>query len=889
MEPPLHDDKKLKEWLQNLDRERIEEMLVDTLRENRQLKALKASMKSSYSITTPDINVSPNKRSGVEPMVFENTRFDARRETSTQSMLQNYLALERGHGAYAAPSVPDHLRLFSSNVKAFVEFDRDSPHSRMAMNRVEMAVEGLREHMNKLVDRCRNFCQKGIRNVDHGRALFRLLKELKETKWSDGIGPVAPLIANVGETLDELESYREGVLSAMESSFSAPLEDTMNQEIQKLNGLKKAHADAKKEFNTYLDNYLAIKPITDADEVQSLLSALGRSRTSYELSRFDLIGELNSQATKKRFQLCDRVCSAVYGFLGYHHTCHSLLAVLETGISQLSESATKARKLFAKEELLRAGKRNQLERDLVRSGGRINGSSGDGSNSSPTARHDREKLNSFDSNTDDESMTAMGAEGGRVLTATANSSCNQRKRASSRSYAYRRQSLSIDLLSGSLESLARSDSGASQSSQSTDAIEEVPLGLIKAGYLYKQSTGRQWQRRWFYIRDGKLYYTREPATKKMQCWEDEDESSIFPREGTEVLVCDLMFTSIKPQPTNEAIRRNTFLIVSPNTRRYILQAESDSDAADWIETVQREIERCLTSGMPSSSDMSTSERDRDRERMVYKTSDDKNSKESDHNAQHQTELAPLSPRDLRELQKMNPSCADCGTNAPTWASINIGVLLCIDCSGVHRSMGSHVSKVRSLNLDLWSPSLLKFLFGIGNDTANAIFLAKNIPRPKPNLSSPEKRIAFIQSKYIDKIFVDSFASVDEANKALSNAACKGDVRSVLAAIAQGADVNSSVRGQKGKTALHLAVIATNDVSVELLCQMNAHVDVKCYDGMTALDYATKLLTESKVLSDDSESSAAMKATHVNASVNVEALETIIDILVVKLQKDILHD
>jgi len=80
-----------------------------------------------------------------------------------------------------------------------------------------------------------------------------------------------------------------------------------------------------------------------------------------------------------------------------------------------------------------------------------------------------------------------------------------------------------------------------------------------------------------------------------------------------------------------------------------------------------------------------------------------------------------------EVAAMNPKCADCNQEGPNlgvspsiipmlmfyhsldpeWAAINLGVLVCIECSGVHRALGVNISKVRSITLDKWDVSAYK--------------------------------------------------------------------------------------------------------------------------------------------------------------------------------------
>ncbi|GLD57898.1 stromal membrane-associated protein 2 [Lates japonicus] len=50
----------------------------------------------------------------------------------------------------------------------------------------------------------------------------------------------------------------------------------------------------------------------------------------------------------------------------------------------------------------------------------------------------------------------------------------------------------------------------------------------------------------------------------------------------------------------------------------------------------------------------------------------------------------------------NKFCADCESKGPRWASWNLGIFICIRCAGIHRNLGVHISKVKSVNLDQWT-------------------------------------------------------------------------------------------------------------------------------------------------------------------------------------------
>eukprot|EP00929_Paragymnodinium_shiwhaense_P062228 TRINITY_DN31067_c0_g1_i1.p1 TRINITY_DN31067_c0_g1~~TRINITY_DN31067_c0_g1_i1.p1 ORF type:complete len:382 (+),score=101.10 TRINITY_DN31067_c0_g1_i1:57-1202(+) len=101
----------------------------------------------------------------------------------------------------------------------------------------------------------------------------------------------------------------------------------------------------------------------------------------------------------------------------------------------------------------------------------------------------------------------------------------------------------------------------------------------------------------------------------------------------------------------------------------------------------------------------------------------------------------------------NKVCADCGAKGPSWASVNLGIFLCIDCSGVHRKLGVHISSVKSPTLDTWKPEWIQMVTKVGNRIAQAYYehgLPENYPRPGQPGGHAEGIEDWIRRKYETK-------------------------------------------------------------------------------------------------------------------------------------------
>ncbi|XVF02136.1 hypothetical protein REPUB_Repub04eG0149800 [Reevesia pubescens] len=636
----------------------------------------------------------------------------------------------------------------------FAKLD-DSPMFRKQIQCMEESAESLRERSLRFYKGCRKYTE-GLGEGYDGDIAFASALEMFGGGHNDPISVAfgGPVMTKFTIALREIGTYKEVLRSQVETELNDRLLQFVNIDLLEVKEARKRFDKASLIYDQAREKFLSLRKSTKGDIAIVLEQELHDARSTFEQARFNLVTALSNVEAKKRFEFLEAVSGTMDAHLRYFKQGYELLHQMEPYINQVLTYARQSRERSNYEQAALNERMQEYKRQVDRE----SRWSSNGSNGSPNG----------------DGIQAIGRSSHKMIEAV-------------------------------MQSAAKGK-----------------VQTIRQGYLSKRSSNLRgdWKRRFFVLDSrGMLYYYRKQCSKSSGSGSQLSGQRNSSELGSGLLgrwlsshyhggvhdeksvahhTVNLLTSTIKVD-ADQSDLRFCFRIISP-TKNYTLQAESALDQMDWIEKITGVIASLLSSQAPerclSASPMGSGHHRSASESSSFESSDfdhtaveeytsERNLVSAHNERQSRASQHPRSclknekPIDLLRRVCGNDKCADCGAPEPDWASLNLGVLVCIECSGVHRNLGVHISKVRSLTLDVkvWEPSVISLFQSLGNTFANSVWeellhsrsafhvdltltgfyksdkpqlLLTGKPCHSDSISVKEK---FIHAKYAEKLFV----------------------------------------------------------------------------------------------------------------------------------------
>ncbi|KAL8855514.1 MAG: hypothetical protein Q9178_007834 [Gyalolechia marmorata] len=714
----------------------------------------------------------------------------------------------------------------------------DGPLFRATMKALEQKTGSMRMRMKKVLRKAE---AAQVAQVDCNEAVTGFIEALQEASASNA-NAVQPALEHYFEKIaKEILQYERQNTVQLQKTIIEPLSRLYNIEIKQAEAKKKDFEEESRDYYAYVSRYLGQRQDSLKEKKRNESdSKYQTKRRNFELKRFDYSSFMQDlHGGRKEQELLSHLTKyadlQAKSFLTTAKKVEDMTPQLEALIHEVRE----ADKEFQFQRTEREEKRRTLERSTktyiepeVTNSNAIPPASSNGIN--PSGHISDSELSGTDGSRNGlQYSSSTGSQHGSVmapLLSTGGTSTTPGSRPTSGIPIG-----SPDKFKGirDLEDKVYNSIGSTASSQQRK--EGLLWALSRPGsHVDPKGLNKQaWHKFWIVLDQGRL--------SEYSNWKQKLDLHMEP--------IDLRMASVRE--ARNAERRFCFEVITPQFKR-VYQATSEEDMTSWINSVNNALQSAFEGRGTAQAVGASPGVDHSRHRNIGSVLTGKSSSYSGHNNHHHSpshgtaaagtnvgrrttvgarptyirtdsnsfEENPSKLLQLvRDADQGNAWCADCGSNVKTeWVSINLGIVLCIECSGIHRSLGTHISKIRSLTLDTTSftTDIVELLLLVGNRVSNMVWEARLDQSTKPMPSATrDQRLRFITTKYVDRAYVTPIASAishyTSPDETLIASIKKNDVQAVLYALALKANPNAADRSRSTHS-VFLALAAADPAS-----------------------------------------------------------------------------
>ena len=698
----------------------------------------------------------------------------------------------------------------------------DGPVFRATMKSLEQKTGNMRVQIKKVLKRAEAAHQAQLDCNVSMKAFLAALQEASASNASAFKPALDHYFTKIAQRILEYEN-QNGVL--LQRQIIEPISKLYNLDIKQAESKKKDFEEESRDYYAYVSRYLGQR----TDSLKEKKRAESDSKYQYkkrnfELKRFDYSSFMQDlHGGRKEQELLSQLTKYADGQAKCFQSAAKKVEALTPQLDALVHEVAEADKEYKLLRTEREEKRRNLEKNAPPSADTEPVSQ---TPSNPSIAPVQNGQGGYSSDTDLSRADSTSSQFGQRSTKTLSPSNSVLHPPSNGMLSTSPGGSSVTTTPSKFKGIRDLEERESSMSVATDRSSAGQLrkeGLLWAlsrpgSHIDPKGINKQaWHKFWVVLDQGKL--------SEYSNWKDKLDLHREP--------IDLLMASVRM--ARDADRRFCFEVITPQYKR-VYQAPSEDDVTNWISSINNALQSAVESR--SGQSLASSRSDYTGREYGAALTGKTPSQSGLHGQSHRATNVGVVRRvtvgarpsyirttsssfednpsklldQIRNNDHGNAYCADCGSNSKVeWVSLNLGILLCIECGGIHRSLGTHVSKIRSLTLDIYSftNDIVELLMLVGNRVSNMVWEAKLDRSLKPNpTSNREQRLKFITAKYVERAYVEPTGQFASPEDTLITSIKKNEVQNVLLAIAQKANVNAHDRS-RSTHAVFLALAAAD--------------------------------------------------------------------------------